>query len=146
MKKADGKLIKLNQNNVKIKSSENSISNFIKNNHTVSINEPGLISINNIHKSESSTKMEKNDNNDNIILNNPSKLSSNNSLDNKSARSTSNENKNGRSNDQKEDESVQIVKRLEEIYKKYETTFDQDDATDFETILETLKNNLFNEN
>lgn len=41
-----------------------------------------------------------------------------------------------------EDESTKILLRLEEIYKKYKNIFDQDDSSDFESIIETLKNNL----
>lgn len=43
-----------------------------------------------------------------------------------------------------EEEYVKLVLRLEEIYKKYKTSFDQDDSSDFESILETLKTNINN--
>ena len=95
--------------------------------------------------------------------NNLSKLSSSSSLDNNLViknketpnsdinadfQSNVNANVNTNSNtfSQTEDENSQILNRLEEIYKKYKTRFDETDATDFEIILETLKNNLLSEN
>lgn len=41
-----------------------------------------------------------------------------------------------------DDTKTQIVTRLEDIYKKYKNIFEPDDSTDFEIIIETLKNNL----
>jgi hypothetical protein len=41
-----------------------------------------------------------------------------------------------------EDANVKIVNRLEEIFKKYKTKFENQDKVDFESIIESLRSNL----
>jgi len=150
--------------NARTKSSDNTISNFLKTNSFKS-KENNSNSINAVSKREEITnkKIEADKNVVVINQNNLSKLSSSSSLDNNlviknkensnsnadfnaDVNANANSYTNSNTNPLIEDENSQIVNRLEEIYTKYKTLFDRTDATDFETIIETLKNNLLSEN
>ena len=139
MKKTEIKI-----NNVKTKSNENSIINFIKSNSGNSTN-------NNSNKtsnppSTNGKVKEEIKKNENLLSNNDSinitKLVGN------VVPNTVNEDefKSGVISRKSEDENFEIVDRLQDIYKKYKGIFDLADAEDFEIIIETLKNNLMNEN
>ena len=122
------------------------------------VNEASDNSITNINKKIKSPIMNnlKNENsNEHISKNsqNSFKLNSNNasnSIDenhinsqtNVKLKSSTSENRQTISNAEIEDDSTKLVNRIEEIFKKYKHIFDQDDSNDFQSIIETLRNNL----
>jgi hypothetical protein len=65
-----------------------------------------------------------------------------NSQTNVKLKSSTSENRQTISNAEIEDDSTKLVNRIEEIFKKYKHIFDQDDSNDFQSIIETLRNNL----
>jgi hypothetical protein len=139
MKKTEIKI-----NNVKTKPNENAIINFIKSSGGNSTNSNSNKTSNppstNGKVKEEVKKIENPlSNNDSI---NTTKLVGN------VESNTVNEDevKSGVVSRRGEDENFEVVNRLQEIYKKYKGIFDLADADDFEIIIETLKNNLMNEN
>ena len=144
MKKAEIKI-----NNVKTKPHENSNTNFLKSSGGNITNNNNNININNKSSNppsikqtfkEEVKKIENNTSNINSINTNKTVGSAESNTVNED------EVKNGVLSRRSDDENFEVVIRLQDIYKKYKDKFDVADAEDFEIIIETLKNNLMNEN